>query len=72
MNILGERLADLVKAYQEMNLWRIPRMEVDSPTLLVYKLDKSSSAALIAKTGYTPAEMAAIGNNIEVHLNNTV
>ena len=63
---LGARQAGLAKAFREMNLWRIPRMEVESPTLLVYGLTKEVSAAAKAGAGDITAQISAITPVIKV------
>ena len=51
-----------------MNLWRIPRMEVESPTLLVYELTLTESASQMV-TGDVSAQLASIGYTIKVSVN---
>ena len=50
-----------------MNLWRIPRMDVESPTLLVYKPTKDVAAAKVG-TGDISTLLAASGYTIKVHI----
>ena len=68
MQTPGERLGALAKAYEEMNLWRIPRMEIESPTLLVYEFTLSESAAKIG-TRDVSAQLAGINYTTEVRFN---
>ena len=71
IHILGVKRAGLLTAYQEMNLWRVPRMEVESPTLLVYELNKTTSAAK-ARAVDIDIQLASISDITKVHLNDTV
>jgi hypothetical protein len=57
--VSGKREAGLSHAYQHLNLWRGPRLEVDTPALLVYQLSPEVSAA--AKEGADSAMMIQAG-----------
>ena len=65
---LGERHKDLAKAYQKMNLWRIPRMKVEAPTLLVYTHSTDVAAAAKANAGDITAQIEDVSPAVEVHL----
>ena len=54
-----------------MNLWRGPRMEVESPTIMVYELNKTASAAK-ARVVHSDIQLASLRDITKVHLNDIV
>ena len=63
----GDRQAGLARAFQRMNLWRIPRMEVETPNLLVYQLSSDVAAAAKAGAGDITAQIEAISPTVKVY-----
>ena len=66
LSSLGERQAGLAEAFQHMNLWRIPHLEVETQTLLVYELTVNESAAAKAAAGDVTSQIEAIVPTIQV------